>query len=58
VDHDRLRGEDDRLRGEQDRLRAEHETLQRRHELLQGSLHTFLRFYLPRLRRHLFGQRP
>ena len=34
------------------------EALQRRHDLLQGSLRTFLRGYLPRLRRHLFGQRP
>ena len=32
--------------------------LQHRHELLQGSLRSFLRCYLPRLRRHLFGQRP
>jgi hypothetical protein len=25
---------------------------------MQGSLRTFLRAYLPRLRHHLFGQRP
>ncbi len=31
--------------------------LLRRHDLMQGSLRTFLRGYLPRLRRHLFGQR-
>ena len=42
--------------------RADHnatrlDTLQRQYGLLQGSLHTFLRGYLPRLRRHLFGQR-
>ena len=33
-------------------------TLQRDYELLQGSLRAFLRGYLPRLRHHLFGQRP
>jgi O-antigen biosynthesis protein len=33
-------------------------TLQRRYDLMQGSLRTFLRGYLPLLRRHLFGQRP
>jgi hypothetical protein len=39
-------------------LRSEYSLLQREHDLLQGSLRTFMRFYLPRLRRHLFGQRP
>ena len=39
------------LRGEYDALRCEH-------DLLQGSLRTFLRGYLPRLRRHALGQRP
>jgi SAM-dependent methyltransferase len=34
------------------------EALQRRHDLLQGSLRTFLRGYLPLLRRHLFARRP
>jgi hypothetical protein len=34
------------------------EAVQRRHDLLASSLRTFLRGYLPRLRRHLFGQRP
>ncbi len=34
------------------------EELQRRHDRMQGSLRTFLRGYLPLLRRHLFGQRP
>lgn len=33
------------------------EALQRQDHLMQGSLRTFLRGYLPRLRRHLFGQR-
>jgi len=33
------------------------EALQRRCDLLQGSLRTFLRSYLPRLRRHLFDRR-
>jgi hypothetical protein len=45
-----------------ERTRAEwqerSETLQREYELIQGSLRNFLRGYLPRLRRHLFGQRP
>jgi predicted nuclease with TOPRIM domain len=57
-EHDRLRGDHELVRGEHDRLRGEHDGLERQHELLKGSLHTFLRFYLPRLRRHLFGQRP
>jgi hypothetical protein len=39
-------------------LRGEHALLQREHDLLQGSLRIFMRCYLPRLRRHLFGQRP
>ncbi|HME22442.1 MAG TPA: methyltransferase domain-containing protein [Acetobacteraceae bacterium] len=39
-------------------LEQRNETLQRRHDLVQGSLRTFLRGYLPLLRRHLFGQRP
>lgn len=34
------------------------EELQCRHDLMQGSLRTFLRGYLPLLRRHLLGQRP
>ena len=34
------------------------EALQRRHDQMQGSLRTFLRGYLPLLRRHLLGQRP
>ncbi len=34
------------------------EALEREHQLLQGSLRIFLRGYLPRLRRHLLGQRP
>ena len=46
------------LRGEHGLLRNEHALLQREHDLLQGSLRTFMRCYLPRLRRHLFGQRP
>jgi hypothetical protein len=32
--------------------------LRHEHHMLQGSLRTFLRVYLPRLRQHLFGQRP
>jgi SAM-dependent methyltransferase len=44
------------------RLRTEHEerieALQRRYNLMQGSARTFIRGYLPLLRRSLFGQRP
>ena len=45
------------------RRRAEQEvthlhTLQREHDLMQGSLRTFMRGYLPRLRRYLCGRRP
>jgi SAM-dependent methyltransferase len=52
-----------RRRAEQaDRARLEweqhSEELQRRYDVMQGSLRTFLRAYLPRLRHHLFGQRP
>jgi glycosyltransferase involved in cell wall biosynthesis len=39
-------------------LRGEHDALWRAHDVLQGSLRTFLRVYLPRLRRHILGQRP
>jgi hypothetical protein len=39
-------------------LRREHELVQRQLALLQGSLRIFMRGYLPRLRRHLRGQRP
>lgn len=46
------------LRREHDALRREHDALRREHDVLQGSLRTFLRGYLPRLRRHALGQRP
>ena len=46
------------VRKELGALRDEHDTLRRQHDLLQGSLRTFLRGYLPRLRGHLLGQRP
>jgi SAM-dependent methyltransferase len=39
-------------------LRRECDIVQRRFDLVQGSLRTFMRGYLPRLRRHLRGQRP
>jgi SAM-dependent methyltransferase len=39
-------------------LRREHELVQRQLSLVQGSLRTFMRGYLPRLRRHLRRQRP
>ncbi len=39
-------------------LRREHELVQRQLGLVQGSLRTFMRGYLPRLRRHLRRQRP
>lgn len=45
-----------RRRAEQDVMRLR--TVQREHDLLQGSLRTFMRGYLPRLRRHLCGRRP
>jgi hypothetical protein len=41
-----------------DVLRGEHDGLRREHDQLKGSLRTFLRGYLPRLRRHALGQRP
>jgi SAM-dependent methyltransferase len=39
-------------------LRRDSELVQRQLALVQGSLRTFMRGYLPRLRRHLRGQRP
>ena len=42
-----------RLAGEQ-----RYEALRRDYHIVQGSMRTFLRFYLPRLRRHFLGQRP
>ena len=39
-------------------MQAEYDTLRRQHDLLKGSLRRFLRGYLPRVRRHLLGQRP
>src|SRR5579872_4917272 len=41
-----------------DALREERDFIQRQHDLMQGSLRTFVRGYLPRLRRHLRGRRP
>ncbi|HEY2619489.1 MAG TPA: hypothetical protein VGI78_19265 [Acetobacteraceae bacterium] len=41
-----------------DRITQQLVTLQSEHQLLKGSLRTFLRGYLPVLRRHLLGQRP
>jgi hypothetical protein len=41
-----------------DRTTTQLATLQSEHDLLKGSLRTFLRGYLPSLRRHLLGQRP
>lgn len=46
------------LRGEYEALQSEHGRLLNEHAVLQGSARTFLRGYLPRLRRHLLGQRP
>jgi glycosyltransferase involved in cell wall biosynthesis len=39
-------------------LQRENATLQSENAILQGSLRHFMRAYLPRLRQHLFGQRP
>jgi SAM-dependent methyltransferase len=39
-------------------LRRDRDLVQRQLGLVQGSLRTFIRGYLPRLRRHLRGQRP
>jgi SAM-dependent methyltransferase len=39
-------------------LRRERDLVQRQLALVQGSLRTFMRGYLPRLRQHLRGQRP
>jgi SAM-dependent methyltransferase len=43
-----------------DRIALEHRNavLERQHDELQGSFRMFMRGYLPRLRRHLLGQRP
>ncbi len=54
----RLQDDHNLLRGKHELLEGEHELLLSQHALLRGSLRTFLRGYLPLLRRHLFGQRP
>ena len=54
----RLQDDHHLLRGKHELLQGEHELLQSQHDQLRGSLRTFLRGYLPLLRRHLFGQRP
>jgi hypothetical protein len=46
------------LKDELDTLQGQFRALQSEHAVLQGSMRTFLRTYLPRLRQHLFGQRP
>jgi regulator of protease activity HflC (stomatin/prohibitin superfamily) len=63
AEHATLQAEQETRNAEQAlRARAEseerNEALQRRHDQMQGSLRTFLRGYLPLLRRHLLGQRP
>jgi hypothetical protein len=50
----RLKELQQRLKELQQRLKE----LQQTHNILRGSLRTFLRGYLPLLRRHLLGQRP
>ena len=54
----RLQDDHHLLRGKHELLQGEHELLLSQHATLRGSLRTFLRGYLPLLRRHLFGQRP
>jgi glycosyltransferase involved in cell wall biosynthesis len=51
VEHVTLQQRADQTTAQLDRLQGEH-------HLLKASLRTFLRGYLPLLRRHLFGQRP
>jgi SAM-dependent methyltransferase len=46
------------LEGRNEALRRECEHDRRQLDLLQGSLRTFMRGYLPRLRRHMRGHRP
>jgi septal ring factor EnvC (AmiA/AmiB activator) len=46
------------LNEELDIIKERLRVLQGEHAVLQGSLRRFLRAYLPRLRRHLLGQRP
>ena len=46
------------LNEELDIIKERLHVLQGEHAVLQGSLRRFLRAYLPRLRRHLLGQRP
>jgi SAM-dependent methyltransferase len=46
------------LRRELDQVRRELEQMRQQHHALQGSLRTFIRGYLPRLRGHLTRQRP
>jgi SAM-dependent methyltransferase len=58
-----MRAQEVELRAEQAELRVGEtemclDTVRRDHAVLQGSMRTFLRAYLPRLRQHLFGQRP
>jgi hypothetical protein len=54
----RLQVEHVALKQREDRTTTQLDTLQGEHHLLKGSLRTFLRGYLPLLRRHLSGQRP
>lgn len=56
--HDGLQRAHEGLQRAHEELQRSHDALQRAHGVLQGSLRTFLRGYLPRLRRHLLGQRP
>ena len=47
----------ERLEADRVALQQRNAALQREHDIMQGSLRRFLRGYLPRLRRHLGGQR-
>ena len=57
-EHNLLQRDHNLLEHKHNLLERDHNELQRDRNLLQGSLHLFLRGYLPLLRRHLLGQRP
>jgi SAM-dependent methyltransferase len=46
------------MEAERQALMRERDAAELRYQHLQGSLHSFMRLYLPRLRRHLLRQRP
>jgi SAM-dependent methyltransferase len=60
VEQEAARGDADRAAAAQQvlALRRERDQVLQQYHHLQGSLRSFMRGYLPRLRRHLLGQRP